>query len=75
MFGLHLPEQGKMSFVGRADGAQRLKYQIDMFTPVSLVWGASGKAILAYLPADAVKAAVKELLGEGKAKADPAPAG
>lgn len=57
VFGLHLPEQGKMSFVGRADGAQRLKYQIDMFTPVSLVWGASGKAILAYLPADAVKAA------------------
>jgi DNA-binding IclR family transcriptional regulator len=57
VFGLHLPEQGKMSFVGRADGAQRLKYQIDMFTPVSLVWGASGKAILAYLPTDRIKAA------------------
>lgn len=55
VFGLYLPEQGQMSFVGRADGAQRLKYQIDMFAPASLLWGASGKAILAFLSADTIE--------------------
>ncbi|MGF6779279.1 DNA-binding IclR family transcriptional regulator [Paraburkholderia sp. GAS334] len=55
VFGLYLPEQGAVSFVARADGKQMLKYQIDMFEPLSLVWGASGKAILAYLPTDVVQ--------------------
>jgi DNA-binding IclR family transcriptional regulator len=54
VFGLYLPMQGAVSFTARADGKQRLKYQIDMRTPLSLIWGASGKATLAYLPADAV---------------------
>lgn len=56
ILGLYLPEQGKMSFVVRADGKQRLKYHIDLHTPTSLLWGASGKAILAWLPEDAIRA-------------------
>ena len=50
MFGLYLPTENALSFASRADGQQKLKYQIDMHRPLSLVWGASGKAVLAFLP-------------------------
>lgn len=50
LFGLWLQEAGKIAFVERADGQKRLLYRIDMNAPLSLVWGASGKAVLAYLP-------------------------
>jgi DNA-binding IclR family transcriptional regulator len=50
VFGLYLPAQRALCFVARADGKQLLKYQIDLHQPLSLVWGASGKAILAFLP-------------------------
>lgn len=49
MFGLYLPTESALSFEARADGQQRLTYQIDMHTPTSLVWGASGKSVLAFL--------------------------
>jgi len=52
LFGLYLPTEHALSFAGRADGQQKLKYQIDMHRPLSLVWGASGKAVLAFLPED-----------------------
>ncbi|OHZ01611.1 IclR family transcriptional regulator [Salinicola sp. MIT1003] len=54
VFGLYLPAERAMSFVARSDGQQRLTYRMDMNRPLSLVWGASGKAILAYLPDDIV---------------------
>jgi DNA-binding IclR family transcriptional regulator len=66
MFGLYLPTDGSLSFAARADGQQKLKYQIDMHAPLSLVWGASGKAVLAYLP-EAVIAAI--LAAEGPSPA------
>jgi len=44
-----------MSFTAHADGVQRLKYQIEMHVQLSLVWGASGKVILAFLPDDVVR--------------------
>ncbi|MEU6537155.1 IclR family transcriptional regulator [Streptomyces sp. NPDC047000] len=49
LFGLHLPREGEMAFVTRADGHQSLQYRIPLNEPTSLLWGASGKAILAYL--------------------------
>lgn len=52
LFGRYLPVQKALSFTARADGVQRLKYEIDMHAPLSLVWGASGKGILAFLPAE-----------------------
>lgn len=55
LFGLWLQEAGKLAFVERADGQKRLLYRIDMNTPLSLVWGASGKAALAHLPPDDVQ--------------------
>lgn len=54
LFGVYLPAEQALSFAARADGCQRLTYRIDMHRPLSLVWGASGRAVLAYLPDDVV---------------------
>lgn len=56
LFALYLRPAGKIAFMARADGQKRLLYRIEMNTPLSLVWGASGKAALAYLPDDEVRA-------------------
>jgi DNA-binding IclR family transcriptional regulator len=54
LFGLYLPTQRAMSFAARADGSQALQYRIEMNTPLPLLWGASGKVILAELPDDEI---------------------
>jgi len=66
LFGLYLPSEGAMSFAARADGDNRLMYRIEMNTPLSIVWGASGKAILAQLPAAEI-ASVLEAEGDSPA--------
>ena len=50
LFGLYLPAERALSFVARADGQKKLLYRVEMNVPLSLVWGASGKAALAWLP-------------------------
>lgn len=55
LFAVYMPQQNAISFAARADGQQKLKYQIDMNAPLSLVWGASGKSVLAWLPQDIVR--------------------
>ncbi|WP_328393808.1 IclR family transcriptional regulator [Nocardia sp. NBC_00416] len=49
IFGLYMPANKALSFTARADGAQLLRYRIELHRPLSLVWGASGKAVLAQL--------------------------
>lgn len=56
LFGLYVPKEHGLAFLGRADGGQKLTYQIEMDRPISIVWGASGKAVLAYLPEQSVSA-------------------
>lgn len=70
VFGLYLPTEGTLTFAARADGQQKLKYQIDMHKPLSLVWGASGKSVLAFLPDDVVATI---LAAEGPSPATGAP--
>jgi DNA-binding IclR family transcriptional regulator len=62
LFGVYLPSRLALSFVARADGNQVLKYQIELQQPLSLLWGASGKAVLAFLPDEIV---AKILASEG----------
>ena len=75
LFGLLLRPARRIAFVERADGQKKLLYRIDMNTPLSLVWGASGKAALAHLPEDEV---ARVLAAEGPSPATgaaaPAPA-
>jgi DNA-binding IclR family transcriptional regulator len=54
VFGMYLASHDALSFVARADGSNALQYRIQMNEPTSLVWGASGKAVLAFLPAKAI---------------------
>lgn len=54
LLGLYLPGQKAMSFAARADGSLMLRYRVDLHEPLPLIWGASGKSILAYLPDDVV---------------------
>ena len=49
LFGLYLPERKAMCFSARAEGSNQLVYRIEMDKPLSLVRGASGKVILAFL--------------------------
>jgi DNA-binding IclR family transcriptional regulator len=58
LFGVYLPNAAGMSFIARAEGRHALQYRIELNTVMSLVWGASGRAILAYLPDDVVAAAL-----------------
>lgn len=55
LFGLYLPHRQALAFTARADGEQALLYRIDMNRPGSLAWGASGKSVLAYLPAGHIR--------------------
>ncbi|KPF89819.1 hypothetical protein IP81_16270 [Novosphingobium sp. AAP83] len=52
LFGLYQPGTLSMSFAAKAEADHPLQYRIQMHVPLSLVWGASGKAILAYLSED-----------------------
>ncbi|MEM8824088.1 MAG: IclR family transcriptional regulator [Pseudomonadota bacterium] len=60
LFGLWMQTAGKIAFVERADGQKKLLYLIEMNTPLSLVWGASGKAALAFLPDAEIARILKE---------------
>lgn len=60
LFGLYLPNERAISFAARADGKKALTYRVEMNTPLSLVWGASGKALLAHLPEDEIARILNE---------------
>lgn len=70
LFGSYLPKQRAVCFSVRADGKKRLQYVIDMHAPLSLVWGASGKVILAHLDSKEIKQIFEE---EKKSPATGAP--
>jgi DNA-binding IclR family transcriptional regulator len=59
LLGLYLRASNSMTFIARADGPQALQYRIELNTPMPLAWGASGKVLLAFLPDDAVNAAIE----------------
>jgi DNA-binding IclR family transcriptional regulator len=62
LFGLYMAAQHAVSFAARADGMQMLRYQIELHQPLPLIWGASGKSILAFLQPDEVAATLAAAL-------------
>lgn len=56
VLGLYLPNERRMMFVARADSAHPLRYPLALHRPLSVAWGASGRAILAFLPAEEIDA-------------------
>jgi DNA-binding IclR family transcriptional regulator len=51
---LYLPTDRKMFFAEKVDSSMMLRYQLRMNTPMSVLWGASGRSILAFLDKDEV---------------------
>ena len=51
---LYLPTEAKIFFAERVDSSRALRYQVAMNTPVSVLWGASGRAVLAFLDSKTV---------------------
>lgn len=66
VLGLYLPADRRMMFVARADSAHPLRYPLELHRPLSVAWGATGRAILAFLPAVEIEAVL--------AMGEPAPA-
>jgi DNA-binding IclR family transcriptional regulator len=46
---------GKLLFVEKVDSSRLLRYQLPMNEPLSVLWGASGRAVLAFLPPNEVE--------------------
>lgn len=51
---IYLPVEGRIFFAERADSSHELRYQVAMNVPVSVLWGASGRSVLAFLDKDTV---------------------
>ena len=66
VLGLYLPADRRMMFVARADSAHPLRYPLELHRPLSVAWGATGRAILAFLPEAEIEAVL--------AMAEPSPA-
>jgi DNA-binding IclR family transcriptional regulator len=67
---LYLPAEGKIFFAERVDSSRALRYLVAMNTPVSVLWGASGRSILAFLDSktiDRIYAAEGRAPGSGEA--------
>jgi DNA-binding IclR family transcriptional regulator len=57
-FALYLPAQLAVMYESRADSSHSLDYRVEFNRPMSLLWGASGRVILAHLPEERVRAAM-----------------
>ncbi len=56
----YIPTSRKVMAVYVEYSSQPLRYQIDMFQPHSLLWGATGRAVLAFLPEPEIEAAIRD---------------
>jgi len=50
VLGLYLPREGRMIFAEKVDSSHLLRYQLPMNSQLSVLWGASGQSIIAFLP-------------------------
>lgn len=64
LLGVYLPAQRRMTFAAQEASSHPLGYTVALDVPVSVLWGSSGRAILAFLPEDEVREIVA---GEGPA--------
>lgn len=60
--GLYLPRDARMMFAADCESSHPLGYRVRQYEPLSLLTGASGRAILAYLPV----AVIDQALAAGK---------
>jgi DNA-binding IclR family transcriptional regulator len=56
----YIPASRKVMAVHAEYSSHPLRYQIDMYQPHSLLWGATGRAVLAFLTEPEIEAALKD---------------
>ena len=56
----YIPSSRKVRAVHAEYSSNPLRYQIELFQPHSLLWGATGRSVLAFLPRDEIEAAFKD---------------
>lgn len=57
---LYREDDATLVFTSAVESPQQLRYQLDLYKPVSVLWGASGHSVLAHLPDEQVKALLKK---------------
>jgi DNA-binding IclR family transcriptional regulator len=70
---IYVPSESKMFFAEKADSSRLLRYQLQMNMPMSMFWGASGRAILAFLDKEEVDR-IYAMEGPAPATGEPLPA-
>lgn len=63
---LLMPAAGRMMFAEAAEPSHLLSYRIPLNQPLSLLWGASGRSILAHLPEDEARLMLKNERAAGR---------
>jgi len=58
--GLYRDDDATLVFAASVESPQQLRYQLDLYKPVSVLWGASGHSILAHLPPERIKSLLKK---------------
>jgi len=69
---LYIRATRKLIFAERVDSSHLLRYQLPMNVPMSVLWGASGRSVLAFLPEEEVEA-IYASEGAAPASGDPLP--
>jgi DNA-binding IclR family transcriptional regulator len=75
LLGVYLPRRREMIYAAEHTSPNPLSYRIELNSPVSVLWGASGRAILAFLPEDEIEAIIAERApAPGSKEKPPSPA-
>jgi DNA-binding IclR family transcriptional regulator len=56
----YLPATHRVMIVSSVDSSNPLRYQVERFVPHSLLWGATGRSTLAFLPPDQIDGVLAE---------------
>ncbi|NGM86513.1 IclR family transcriptional regulator [Parapusillimonas sp. SGNA-6] len=58
--GLYNDSDATLVFASKVESPKQLRYQLDLYQPVSVLWGASGHSVLAHLPPERVRSLLKK---------------
>jgi DNA-binding IclR family transcriptional regulator len=56
----YLPDRRKVMALHAEFSSHPLRYRIELYQPHSILWGATGRTVLAFLPADDIEAAIRD---------------
>lgn len=70
-FALYLPAQLAVMFDSRVDSSHPLDFRMEFYKPIPLLWGASGRTILAHLPHEMVDQALASAVQWSDVKVPP----